>query len=200
MRIEHVSQLLIRAVIIGLCLIATFTFQIHYLSAFDVGQRISLFYIPAAVITLSALTLRQQAAFGVFLGYGVINLVMHDEYKLDAIILSLTPPVVMVLTIALLSLVSRRIGHFFGPSSTLADIDAFDILLFCAGYGIVNASLHNLLFYLDPTFATPVSALSVVQMMFGDLTGSFLGFIGLNLSYSVMSRLIRTKRPRGGRV
>jgi hypothetical protein len=180
-----------RVMIVSLTLIAFFSFQIRYLANFDVDQRVSLFYLPAAVITLSALTLRYHAIIGIFLGYGAINLYFSGNDILSALILSLTPAIVTAATIALMSLFSYRIDKFFSPTSTLADIDAYDILLFCTGYGIINASLHHILFYFDPKFGTPVSLRSVVEMMFGDLTGSFLGFVILNLSFSILSRILR---------
>lgn len=198
MRIGEFKSLAIRSGLVAASLVLTFSFQIHYLAAFDVDDRVSLFYIPAAVITLSALTLRYNAAIGIFVGYAAINLVMHSTDIPSALLLSAAPALVTIATIWLLSLLFSRIGNFFSPTSTLIDIDAFDILIFCAGYGVINASLHHLLFYFDPDFATPVSLLSVTQMMFGDLTGSFLGFIALNLAYSVLSRLSRKDR-RGSR-
>ena len=192
MSVAVIKFLIVRSAIVAATLVVTFAFQVHYLAAFDIDQRISLFYVPAAVITLSALTLRYRAAIGIFAGYAAINFFLHGNDPLGAVLLSMAPPTVTILTIALISMVSPRIGNFFKPNSTLVEVDAFDILLFCAGYGVINASLHNLLFFLDARFGTPVSALTVIQMMFGDLTGSFLGFVALNLSYSVLLRVIRS--------
>lgn len=177
--------------LVSVCLMIVFAFQIHYLGAFNIDDRISLFYLPAAVITLSALTLRYHSVIGIFLGYTAINLTTGYKDLLSALVLSTTPAIVTAATIALLSMLSRRLDQFFSPTSTLADIDAIDILFFCAGYGLINASLHHLLFYFDPKLGAPVSLISVGQMMFGDLTGSFLGFIALNLCFSLLSRAIR---------
>lgn len=196
MRISQFFPSLISSGLVAGCLIATFAFQIQYLSAFDIGERISLFYLPAAVITLSALTLRYHAAIGIFIGYAAINLFDHGDAQTSALLLSVAPPLALILTIAILSLVSQRIGSFLKPNASLIDVDAFDILLFCVGYGVINASLHHILFFLDAEFATPVSPITVVQMMFGDVTGAFLGFIGLNLGYSFVSRVMRNTKQR----
>ena len=164
---------------------------------FNIGPRISLFYLPAAVITLSTLAFRFGATPGIFVGYLAINLASYGNFELNAVALSLAPPLVATLTIAILSVSRQRIGDFLKPQSTLSDIDAFDILLFCAAYGLINAGLHHLLFYFDQGLTGPLSFLSVLQMMFGDLTGSFLGFIALNLGYSLFARawrLVNAKR------
>lgn len=194
MLMKTFPNFVIRSFIVAACLVMTFAFQVHYLSAFDIDQRISLFYIPAAVITLSALTMRYGASLGIFLGYSAVNLYGGSVNIENALLLSATPALVSMTTIAVLSLVSKRIGSFFKPNSTLIEVDAFDILFFCAGYGLINASLHHLLFYFDTSFGTPISPLSVTQMMFGDLTGSFLGFIALNLAYSTAMRFARAGR------
>lgn len=199
MRTSKFISFLIRSGLVALCLIATFAFQVHYLSSFDIAERISLFYLPAAVITLSALTMRYGAALGIFIGYAAINLYVHGSDPTSALLLSLVPPAVMIATIAVLSILSKRIDSFFRPHSTLIEVDAFDILLFCAGYGVINASLHHILFYLDTQFATPVSPFTIGQMMFGDLTGSFLGFIALNIGYSLLVRLMRNHGTRSNR-
>lgn len=199
MRFIGFQTIAVRTALVAACLTLAYAFQIHYLSAFDIDARVSLFYIPAAVITLSALTLRYFAAVGIFIGYAAINLVEHTTDIPGALLLSAVPALVTIATISLLSVLFSRIGRFFSPTSTLIDIDAFDILLFCAGYGVINASLHHLLFYFDPGLTTPVSLLSVTQMMFGDLTGSFLGFIVLNLAYSLLIRFHRKDRTWGRR-
>lgn len=192
MRFTSIKALLIRSVTIAVCLVVTFALQIQYLAGFDIDQRISLFYVPAAVITLSALTLRYVASIGIFLGYAAINFAVYRNDPANALLLSLVPPSVTLSTIALLSLASKRIGNFFKPNSTLAEIDAFDIMIFCASYGVINASYHHLLFFFDPHLGTAVSSLTAIQMMFGDLTGSFLGFVALNLGYSVLTRVVRS--------
>lgn len=198
MRHDQIKTRLIRSVLVAVCLIAAYLFQSRFLAMFDHDDRISLFYTPAAVITLSALTLRYHAALGIFLGYVSINLFQFGHDIPDALLLSLAPPLVTIATIAILSTASRRIGNFFKPNATLIEIDAFDILLFCAGYGLVNASLHHVLFYFDGKIGTSVSISTMLKMMFGDLTGSFLGFIILNLAYSLVTRLICLGR-RGNR-
>lgn len=191
MRKSNMISKSVQSALVAAFLVATFAFQIRFLPVFDIDRRISLFYIPAAVITLSALTLRYAAVPGIFVGYAVINFAQNSTNPESAILLSLAPAIVTITTIVILSLTSRRMGNFLRPHSTLSEIDAFDILLFCASYGVINATLHHILFLYDADFGIPVSPMTALQMMFGDLTGSFLGFIALNLAFSIVKRIMR---------
>lgn len=195
MQYQSFLRLIIRTGIVSTSLVTVYALQTYFLSAFDIDQRISLFYIPAAVITLSTLTLRFYAIPGIFVGYLVVNLALHGEDLISAVALSATPPLVAAATISGLSLISTRINMFLKPQATLIDVDAYDIFLFCAGYGVINTSLHHILFFLDERLSIPVSPFTALQMMFGDLTGSFLGFIALNLSFSLISRIVRALKP-----
>lgn len=192
MGFSKINRFPARTGMIAGCLVAVYYFQISYLSSFDIEPRISLFYLPAAVITLSTLTFRFGATPGIFAGYLAINLSQNGILQISTLALSLAPPIVAALTTAILSVSRQRIGIFLKPRSTIADIDALDVLFFCAAYGLINTALHHLLFFIDEDLTGPVSPLSAMQMMFGDLTGSFLGFIALNLGYSIVTRVWRT--------
>ena len=76
-----------RVLLVTCLMTLTFMFQSKYLGFLSINDRVSIFYIPAAVITISSLSLGYMAAPGIFLGALIINFSLYPTMDAYANIL-----------------------------------------------------------------------------------------------------------------
>ncbi len=180
-----------RVLLVTCLMTLTFMFQSKYLGFLSINDRVSIFYIPAAVITISSLSLGYMAAPGIFLGALIINFSLYPTMDAYAnILISCVPALVSALTIAVMTIGNTKIRDFLRPGMGYTQIDAIDILYFCILHSILNTSIHQLLFFFKAEYGVQFDMFSLMSMMLGDLSGSFLIFILLNIGFTAIGRLI----------
>ena len=180
-----------RVLLVTCLMTLTFMFQSKYLGFLSINDRVSIFYIPAAVITISSLSLGYMAAPGIFLGALIINFSLYPTMDAYAnILISCVPALVSALTIAVMTIGNTKIRDFLRPGMAYTQIDAIDILYFCILHSILNTSIHQLLFFVKTEYGVQFDMFSLMSMMLGDLSGSFLVFILLNIGFTAIGRLI----------
>eukprot|EP01037_Dinobryon_pediforme_P011905 gene11911-11997_t len=181
-----------KIVFVALLMTLTFVFQQKYLGFLGLNDRVSIFYIPAAVITLSALTLGYVSVPGIFLAGLLINFYLYpDIHFLSNVAVALVPATVSAITLCFMTLTNRNIASLLSPSIAFSKVNVFDVLYFCLVHAILNTSIHQLLYLYNPVFDVKFDKFVVFGMMLGDITGSYLVFIMLNLMFSLVSRLLR---------
>ena len=170
-------------------MVISFTFQHTCLQFININDRVAIFYLPASVITLSSLTLGVPASIGILFGCLAVNMTMIPGASgLEKLIISCIPALSSFGALSVMIRSNQRIRDLMRPSTSFSDIDAFDILSFCGLYSVFNTSSHQFLFAINSDFNAPPDVRSVLGMFFGDLTGSFLVFIVLNLIFSLVRR------------
>ena len=184
--------------IVALLLTTTFAVQRNCLDALDVNSRVSIFYIPAAVITIASLTLGYRAAIGIFLGGLVINFWLYPHVSpVSNILISLVPALVCALTIFIMRIANGKLGIFLRPGMGYTDIDAIDVLYFCILHSVLNTSIHQFIYYCNSEYDAKSDVYNFFSMMLGDLTGSFLVFVLLNLGFTALKIMIRARPNKG---
>ena len=170
----------------------TFIFQQKYLGFLGLNDRVSIFYIPAAVITLSGLTLGYISVAGLFLAGLTLNFYLYpDIHFLSNVVISAVPATVSALTLLIMSLTNRNIASLLSPAVAFSDVDVFDVLYFCLMHAILNTSIHQALFSYNPVFGVKFDLFTAGGMLLGDVAGSYLIFILFNLAFSLVSSVVR---------
>ena len=165
-------------------------FQTRYLGFLDLDPHISVFYIPAGVITMSALVSPRAAPIGIFVGALIGTRLYHPMPELiDDIPLVGVHSLAAFAAVVLLYWLKSSLSDLFNDDRGLPDIDGIDVFYFCCIYGVINTSLYQILFAVDQNYDVKFSMLTTFGMWFGDLTGSFLVFIALNLGYILLRRV-----------
>lgn len=163
--------------------------QRQLLYTLSIGPRSSLFYLPAAVITLGSLVSPVAALSGIFLGSLLMNWLAGDlTHSLDIVLFSFVPTLAASIAVVSTAYFNQRFRDFHSPQDRFSQIDAIDIFYFCSLYAIINVSLSKLLFYYEIQDPIAFPPIMVLGMAFGDLTGSFLVFIVLNVTFSLYTR------------
>jgi hypothetical protein len=165
-------------------------FQNLHLAFFDLDPRISLFYIPAGVISMSALVSPKAAPVGIFIGALIATRMYHPmpDFSADIPLVAIHS-VAAFMAVVILYRLKSSLDDLFRDDRGLPDIDGIDVFYFCCIYGIINTSLYQILFWFNPHYAVIFSIVTTIGMWFGDLTGSFLVFVALNLGYTALRRL-----------
>ena len=173
----------------------TFALQSKYLPFLSINDRVSIFYIPAAVITLGSLSLGYLAALGIFLGELIINFSLYPKLDVYAnVLISCVPACVCVLTIVLMTVSNKKIKAFMSPEMAYTQIDAIDIFYFCSIHSILNTFIHQFLFFLNTEYGVQFDVYALLSMMLGDLSGSFLIFILLNIGFTALGKIRRYQK------
>ena len=185
----HLKGYAVKVVVIAALTWLAHHFQNMHLEFLDIDPHISLFYIPAGVITMAALVSPQAAPIGIFLGAIASTRMYHPmpDFMLD-IPLALIHSLASFAAVAILYALEAKLEDLFRDDRGLPDIDGIDVFYFCCIYGIINTALYQILFAIDPRYDVHFSAITTLGMWFGDLTGSFLVFIALNLGYILLRR------------
>ena len=179
---------------IALCVVILYCIsdiiQKHALYAFSFGPASTLFYLPAAVITLGSLISPIASLGGIFVGAFICNYLVHDvSHFFEVMLVSLVPVIAAATAVISTCYFNPRFRDFHHLKERFSQIDAIDIFYFCSLYSVINVSLLKLILYFgiqDPVAFPPVM---VLAMAFGDLTGSFLVFIILSLLFSLYLKL-----------
>ena len=177
--------------IIAVLMVTVFLFQYRYLDFLSLTDRIAIFYLPAAVITIGSLLFGYYASIGIFLGCAFLNFYLSPELHFASnLALSVIPGLTSALTLLFTTLTNRHIKGFLAPKVRYSDIDAIDILYFCIVHAVINTFSHQALFKLIPELSSPEDLGLAFSMLLGDLTGSFLVFVMLNLLFSAFKPFI----------
>ena len=150
--------------------------------------------MPATVVVLTALVFSYHASSGIFLGTLISNYIALDhQYMYKIVGLALIPAFAGVLSVFIARKTNKNIRNFFSLSPIRSDIDGLDVFYFCLLYASINSAL--LLAYNICDQATPniEMLVGVLTGLFGQLTGSFLGFVVLNFGYSVSKKLLPSR-------
>lgn len=148
-----------------------------------------MFYLPAAIITLGSLVSPIPALVGIFFGQLISNAQADDlSRSLDVVLISCVPMISAGAAVASTAFFNPRFREFHRPQERFSQIDAIDIFYFCCLYAIINVSLSKLLFHFEIQNPVAFPPIIVLGMAFGDLAGSFLVFVFLNLSFSLYLR------------
>ena len=89
-----------------------------------------------------------------------------------------------------MSLTNRNIASLLSPAIAFSKVNVFDVLYFCMVHAVLNTSIHQLLYLYNPIYGVKFDKFMVAGMMLGDISGSYLIFILLNLVFSLVSRLL----------
>lgn len=186
-----VQKLILVLLIASLFCIAKFL-QHSVFIAFCINSHIAFFSLPAAVMTLAALVTPFIAMPGLFIGNLVVNYIYDTgPNQLDLITQSLIP----VLAIAIVLVTTFRLcppfREFHQSDDRLSRIDAIDIFYFCVLYAVVDGILWKLAIGFELIDQDPFPVAMIGIKMFGNLTGSFLVFVAINLMFSLYIRLRR---------
>ena len=157
---------------------------------FALGPRSSLFYLPAAVVVLGSLVTPLASMAAIFLGNFAFQSVLDAQGNdIDIMFNSLIPVIASGLAVLMTVYINPRFRDFHSPQNRFSQIDAIDIFYFCVIYATFNVCLSEALVYIQDHGQMNIIPSQIFAMAFGDLTGSFLVFIGLNLSFSAFIRL-----------
>lgn len=134
---------------------------------------VDAFYFPAGINLVIALAWGTPAVLGIFLGSAGVNLTLRGLPFWDSLLLALATPLVLL---AIILLHSKRVGVREGWQTPTIRA----ILLYTAGYILLNPIMNHILFYfaLAPEAVTIASLLSMVV---GDLLGILMIFTAATL-------------------
>lgn len=171
-------------------MIVLYRFQDIVLTHFNIDISVSLFYVPAGVITMSTLVSPVAGPIGIFMGTLFINFQKWPDIPaVDTILLSAIPSIGAVTAVIILYSFKSKLEDVFRQNKELPEIDAIDVFYFCSTYGVINAVAHQALYFSIPAFGVDATLSKAIGMWFGDLTGSFLVFIALNFGYIAWTRI-----------
>lgn len=184
------SQKVVISISIALLLCLASTIQKSALAFLSFGPRASLFYLPAAVITLGSLVSPVSAMIGIVTGAMLFNSFNRTfEHLGDMVLVSTVPALAAGFAVVTTYLFSPRFREFHQPKDRFSQIDGLDIFYFCSLYAFSNLALSEFLNYFTNQDPIEFPPMTVFGMIFGDLTGSFLGFVAINLLFSLYIRL-----------
>lgn len=175
-------------IIIAVLLIIAQYIQTNVLSSVLIAPSTSLFYVPAAIAILATIIAPYYSAVGILVGQTAAILLIVPNNSLGS---SLTKALLMALggitTAKLLIMFNPKFRNIDRPKANLSGLDAYDIMLACFIYAVVSNIFFRIYFlhYLDYSQSYTMLCLRI----FGDFTGAFLIFIGLNIGYSAYVRL-----------
>ena len=174
-----------------LLFLIVFTVQIIWIIGFVTIDDLCLFYLPAMVVVLTALIFSYTALLGVFLGNLICTYLTLNSLQFYSLVtLSAVPALSGAIAIFMCSHTNKNIREFLGSAPSGSEIDALDIFYFCAVYSIV----HSLILFLYGGFGQGASIEVIINqtcgILFGNLSGSFIGFIGVNLVYTFVNRAL----------
>lgn len=167
-----------------------------YLGFLNIDPHISLFYIPAGIITLATLGSPKFGPIGIFFGALIAYQSPWSSVTIfEQITLASIPAFSALLAVAVLYSAKSKLSEMFHDNKLIMEIDGLDVFYFCCAYGFFNTGAHHLIYIINGNYAMTLSITKAIGMWFGDLTGSFLVFIGLNIAYSIWIRFHRILFP-----
>ena len=187
--------ILFNALSVFILMIFMVAVQVIWINDFVTIDQICLFYVPAMGVVLSVLVFSYQALFGVFLGICVSNVFVTDYagfYQLMG--MSLVPTLSAAAALYMSVRSNKNIRNFLGPAPLASEIDALDIFYFCTVYAMINSIIPPVYgFFLSETGRSG-SFIHLAGTMFGNLSGAFLGFVIVNVGYSLFSHSLLRRR------
>ena len=176
--------------IVATLMVVAFYLQRKCLGIFKLHDHVSLFYIPAAVTTLSSLMIGYPAAIGVFLGGLAINFYLYPHLHAGSnIAVAFIPALVAVITLIATSLTNRTAAAMRHIRLDYSKITIFEVFSFCLIYSIFNTIIYQFLYINDLELGVPFDVIMFVGLTLGDLSGSFLVFLLINLGRIAFKRL-----------
>ena len=169
--------------------------QVIWINDFVTIDHLCLFYVPAMVVVLSMLIFSYRALIAVFLGMCVSNIVTFQPVGFYQLLgMSLVPVLAGAAALYISVHTNKNIRNFLGPAPLASEIDALDIFYICAIYATINALIPLAcgLFVSDTDL--PISFIDLAGTIFGNLSGAFLGFVCVNVGYSLFSRSFVRRR------
>jgi len=163
--------------------------QVIWINDFVTIDQLCLFYVPAMVVVLSMLIFSYRALFGVFLGMCVSNIVTFQPVGFYQLLgMSLVPALAGAAALYISVRTNKNIRNFLGPAPLASAIDALDIFYICAIYATINSLIPLACRLFVSEIGLPVSLIQLAGTIFGNLSGAFLGFVCVNVGYSLFSR------------
>jgi len=172
-----------------------FIVQVTWLNDLVTVDHVCLFFLPAMVVVLAALVLSYHALGGVFVGMCIGNYYTLESVQWYRLLgMSAVPAISGMISIYVSSGTNKNIRDFLDVVPSISEIDALDILYFCVIYSISNSVLYGLNSLTDYVQGNHFTLTYFLGTLFGELSGSFIGFVMLNLGYSLISRLVTWRR------
>jgi hypothetical protein len=127
--------------------------------------------------------------FGVFFGGLFSQSVTDVQYGAVGFLLtSLVPPIASGLAILITIYLNPRFREFHESQDRFSELDAIDIFYFCVLYATFNVCLSEVIDYFQNDGSLNIVPGQIFAMAFGDLTGSFLVFVFLNIGFTQITR------------
>lgn len=180
-------------IVVSLIYTLAYCFQVFVLVPFNSHERVSVFFFPAAVRMMCTMIYGYRAGIGITLGALLFYCVFDDtglDNKTEYMLVAVNSGLACSLALFVWAGFSKKILGLRNPRVAFKSINALDVFQFCLIQAIIDTMISHTVFMLYPNIMPDQSFYWMVMTFVGNLTGAYLVFISLNLTYSLGKRLI----------
>lgn len=187
------KKILADILLISIIYTLAYCFQTYVLVPFNSHDRASVFFAPAAVRLMCTLIYGYRACFGITLGTLAFYHLFNDtglENEIEFFLVASHSGLACGIALMVWAMQSSKVSGVRNPKIAFRSINALDVFQFSLIQATIDTILSHTLFLMFPNIMPDQSIYWVMVTFVGDLTGAYLIFILLNLSYSLGKRVV----------